>query len=150
MDFQIIIKIILTLLVAISIVYIITYFDWKHNILPFSEEEEHEYRKLLCGKLGLDYFAFKYDSIESLEKQIDQRHCNIQDLRNYIQRDKKLILFGSVVDKEELNLIDLFFRIDVSYESRGSGSIEILYGKRIILIFHFIPIYAWEKIEKTS
>lgn len=147
MDFQIYIKIILTLLVAISIVYTITYFDWKHNILPFSQEEEKEYRKLLCGKLGLDYIAFQSDSIESLEKQINPKNWNVKDLKKSIKADDELRIFGLTIDEEDITLRKLFFRKKV--RSKASRYLRNTnYVNNTLFVFYFCPIWFWEKTTK--
>ena len=142
-----VIKILIMLLVAISIFYTITYLDWKHNVFPFTKEEETEYRKLLCDKLGLNYVAFQEDSIESLEEQINPKHWNINDLKKTIKSDNELKIFGRIINELDITLRELFFRKKV--ESKHSKYLKnTTYTNNTLFIFYFCPIWFWEKTKK--
>ena len=147
MEFLFIIFLLVLIIIVVSITYIVIYLNWKYGILAFSYEEEKEYRKLLCNQLNLDYHAFYYDSIESLEKMIQQSSGAVKELRKHIKQKRKLTIFGIMIDDNDITLRRLFFCKRETYSKASRYPSDSVYKHTSLRLFYFIPILSWKRIN---
>ena len=138
--------ILIIVMIFISIYYIYAYACWQ-NSFSFSDEEMIKYRKLLCEKLGLDYRESQSDSIDSLEKAINQEECNLNNLKRSIKAAPIFILFNQKIIEKNITLRRMFFYKRERWSKASRYPSDPVYKESSLRIFYFIPIWKWKKID---